>query len=84
MMGSESLPLAAGTLAFPNSTCKHDAEASQPCLKLKSDEDQTHIFLHRSGPGFRRRLPPAVSTRTALSGAVIKKLVAARLRNAAE
>src|ERR1035438_6871849 len=69
---------------IPNTTCKQDAEASQPCLKLKSDEDQTHIFLHRSGSGFGRRHPAAVSTRTALSRTVIKQLVAAMLRYAAE
>src|ERR1035438_3086705 len=84
MMGSESLPLAAGTLAFPNTTCKPDAEASQPCLKLKSDEDQKHIFLHRSSSGFGRPQPAAVSTRTVLSGTIIKQLVAAMLRHAAD
>jgi hypothetical protein len=48
-------------------TCKPDAEASQPCLKLKSDEDHPHIYLHCSVSDFWRRDPAVAFSRTALS-----------------
>ena len=60
-----------------DTTCKPDAEASQPCVKLKSGEGHSHIYLNRSGSDVWQRDAALVSTRTTLSGTVTDQLVAA-------
>jgi hypothetical protein len=62
-------------------TCKPDAEASQPFVKLNPNENPALTHLNCTGYGVCRYHAAVILTRTALSGTVANQLVAAMLRH---